>query len=89
MTEKPNRTRDELKAQMLELIKDKSADSSVVLNTIIILGVLPVLEDIAQRLEWICTAIAPDEKYANVADRIREITNVLQHSVNQAEREKK
>jgi hypothetical protein len=57
MTEEPKRTRDELKAQMLELIKDKNADSGVVLNTVIVTLVVPVLEDIHSELTTIRKAL--------------------------------
>jgi hypothetical protein len=77
----PERTRDELKAKMLELIKDKNADQAVVLNTILISLAVPVLEDIVQHLGQITKAIAPDLEHISVADSIRGIDTFLQQWV--------
>jgi hypothetical protein len=92
MTEEPKRTRN-LEELIHDQVHDKivagNAESGDVLNAIILTRMLPVMENIAKRLEWICTAIAPDELGVSVADRIREVTRVLEYSANQAKREKK
>jgi hypothetical protein len=54
-----------------------NADSADILNAIILMRVVPVMKDISKRLEWICTAIAPDKLGVSVGSYLEGIEKSL------------